>query len=245
MSIGNLRRLINGGLVEQHNITAFCCFRGHPGFLNRKLVKTKRCVEKQCRHFIKQGNSFWGLSVVQAQIINDARSIGAKLQKTKLSMDEIYKRDNIIRKTLTATGHVYVTSIKNLQHDLVQVSFLYDIRINLSLEVLLLQKELRVNIALNPIAGCEENIERFIRKPRRDKGKITDLLSAPKVGYVAKNRLENLGIHCLEDLLGKCPESLFNLDSKISGGNLNRRFLSAYRSASKYAHALNLHKFSP
>jgi hypothetical protein len=78
-------------------------------------------------------------------------------------------------------------------------------------------------------------IEQLIRKPRRETRKVTDVRKAPKVGAATKKRLAALGVYCLEDLFGRNGDALYKLDCELSGESVNRRYLTAYRSAVEFA----------
>jgi len=43
-----------------------------------------------------------------------------------------------------------------------------------------------------------------------------------------------LGVYCLEDLYGRNGDALYKLDCDLSGKIINRRYLTAYRSAVEF-----------
>jgi hypothetical protein len=73
---------------------------------------------------------------------------------------------------------------------------------------------------------------RILKKKMR---KVTDVRKAPKVGVATKKRLAALGVYCLEDLFGRNGDALYELDCELSGKPINRRYLTAYRSAVEFA----------
>ena len=65
--------------------------------------------------------------------------------------------------------------------------------------------------------------------------KNTDLLMIPGVGKHLKKRLLALGIACVEDLKGKDPQQLYDLDCTLSGEMVDRCVLYVYRSVVYFA----------
>ena len=68
--------------------------------------------------------------------------------------------------------------------------------------------------------------------------KVTSLRKAPKVGIVTEKRLAALGVYCLEDLFGQNGDNLYERDCELSDEHVNRRYLTAYRSAVDFANGL-------
>lgn len=63
----------------------------------------------------------------------------------------------------------------------------------------------------------------------------TDLLSIPNVGKRTKESLMNIGITCVEDLIGKNPEELYIKDCLEKGFQVDRCQLYLFRMAVYYA----------
>lgn len=63
----------------------------------------------------------------------------------------------------------------------------------------------------------------------------TNLLTIPNVGKKTKESLLNIGITCVEDLIGKNPEELYLLDCKVKGFKEDRCQLYLFRMAIYYA----------
>lgn len=65
--------------------------------------------------------------------------------------------------------------------------------------------------------------------------RATDLKKIPGVGTNMERHLNNIGIHCVEDLKGKDPEDLYRLDSLKKGFQDDPCVLYVYRCAVYYA----------
>jgi len=143
--------------------------------------------------------------------------------------------DIYIKETLEDSGHIHITSIREEARNLLVIYYIYDKRINLEPEIKFLRETLKKIIKMQARIGSDEAIEQLIRKPRRETRKVADLRKAPKVGIAAKKRLARLGVYCLEDLFGRNGDFLYRLDCEISGEKVNRRYLTAYRSAVMFA----------
>ncbi len=224
-------RLINGRYVNIENAIAFCHASIHPGYLSKTLVKSHDCLAKQCPFFERLKPEYWETLEKAKQKIKNNRS--NKKQAVKKAGD----RDAFIRKTLEDSGHIYVTSIKE-ESSVFFISYIFDEKVDLTPEIQILRVKLKKSVKLSARTGSGTAIEQLIRRRRRESGKVTDLKKAPKVGAVAENRLMALGVYCLEDLFGRSGDELFKLDCELSGGAVNRRYLTAYRSAVAFAAAL-------
>lgn len=66
-------------------------------------------------------------------------------------------------------------------------------------------------------------------------GPAGDLQKIPGVGANMKEHLNNIGIHCIEDLKGKDPEELYRLDCLKKGFQDDRCVLYVFRCAVYYA----------
>jgi hypothetical protein len=224
------KRLINGHYVNREKIVAFCHLLAHRGYLTKEMVKYRDCLAKKCLSFEKLTPEHWKNLEIQEREKQNGRP--GKGQMAKITGD----RDTFIRQTLEQNGHIYVTSIRE-SYKCFKISYVYDKRVDLTTELYLLREKLKRPVKLTARVGSDEVIEQLIRKPRREKGKVTDLRKAPKVGDATKKRLAALGVYCLEDLFGRNGDALYRLDCKLSGGPVNRRYLTAYRSAVKFAYA--------
>ena len=58
---------------------------------------------------------------------------------------------------------------------------------------------------------------------------ISDLRRIPGVGEKMEHHLQNIGIRCVEDLVGKDPEELYHLDCLKKGFQDDRCVLYVYR----------------
>lgn len=63
----------------------------------------------------------------------------------------------------------------------------------------------------------------------------TNLLTIPNVGKKTKESLLNIGITCVEDLIGKNPEELYLQDCKVKGFQEDKCQLYLFRMAIYYA----------
>jgi len=153
-------------------------------------------------------------------------------------------RDELIRQTLEDSGCVYVTSIREERLNFLVISYIYDRRIDLAPEVRLLREKLGKVIKLQARKATDVVLEKLIRKPRRETRKVTDLLKTPGVGIATKSRLMRLGVYCLEDLFGRNADALYELDCYMTRRAVDRRYLTAYRSAVKFANEMEIFKSS-
>jgi hypothetical protein len=222
-------RLINGRYANSKNVIGCCHMFMHRGFLSKDLVKAHACLEKECWHFQKLNPEYWRILEKKAQDKRDKR------MQRKLEINRIQNRDALIRETLEASGHIHVTVIREEKQNMLIISYIYDRYIDLTQEIRYLQNELDKVVKLQARIGPEQVIELLIRKPRRETRKITDVRKAPKVGFATKKRLAALGVYCLEDLFGRNGDALYRLDCKESGQAIDRRYLTAYRSAVAFA----------
>ncbi|MCL2088712.1 MAG: helix-hairpin-helix domain-containing protein [Oscillospiraceae bacterium] len=222
-------RFINGSRANLSNAIAYCHILTHRGYLSKTLVKSHDCIAKKCPFFEKLKPDYW------RSIEAEERKRKANRLKYRQKSEEKKDRDIFIREVLEDSGHIYITNIKDESPNLLVISYIYDRYVDLVSEIQFLRKKLGKYIKLQARTGTEEAIEQLIRKRRRETGKITDLRKAPKVGLAAKNRLASLGIYCLEDLFGRDGDELYDLDCELSGEKVNRRYLTAYRSAVTFA----------
>lgn len=63
----------------------------------------------------------------------------------------------------------------------------------------------------------------------------TDLQTIPGIGKNMKKHLQNIGINCVEDLIGQDPQALYQKDCLFKGFNEDRCVLYIYRLAVYYA----------
>jgi len=222
------RRLINGNYALSSRIIARCYVPIHPGYLTKSLVSKHKCIEKECTFFEKLRPEYW--SAYEAGELAKKR----KRVEMKESIKRTDDRHRFIRKTLEESGCIYVTSIKE-DNEMIGVSYIYDKKVDLMPKIRFLRNEFRKTIKLKANTGNDEAIEKLIKKPRREQRAVTDLGVAPKVGEATKKRLASLGVYCLEDLFGRSGDSLYRLDCIMSGRLVDRRFLTAYKSAVEYA----------
>jgi len=68
----------------------------------------------------------------------------------------------------------------------------------------------------------------------------TDLIKIPNVGEATKQSLINVGITCVEDLVGKNPQELYEMDCKVKGVKVDRCQLYLFRMAVFYAENRNI-----
>ena len=64
---------------------------------------------------------------------------------------------------------------------------------------------------------------------------MSDLRQIPGVGPRIEQALQQIGIHCLQDLVGRDPEELYRLDCLCKGFQEDRCALYVYRLAVYYA----------
>lgn len=236
MSIKGPKRLIDGNYAGNNKIVARCHLLAHRGWLTKDLMQSHKCIEKKCAFFEKVSPDYLQRLERAAQDKELNRALWKKSNKIKEN------RDAFIRETLEDSGHIHITSIRDINYGVIEICYIFDVLVNLSRERQFLSEKLGKIIKLRPVKGAKEAIEEFIRKPRRETGKVTDLRKAPKVGNVAKKRLEAMGVYCLEDLFNRSGKSLYKQDCNLSGYTVNRRFLAAYCSAVEFANAMVEHK---
>lgn len=63
----------------------------------------------------------------------------------------------------------------------------------------------------------------------------TDLTVIPNIGLRTKKSLNDIGINCVEDLIGKDPEELYTLDCLKKGFQVDKCQLYLFRMAVYYA----------
>jgi len=68
----------------------------------------------------------------------------------------------------------------------------------------------------------------------------TNLIKIPNVGEATKQSLINVGITCVEDLVGKNPQELYEMDCKVKGVKVDRCQLYLFRMAAFYAENRNI-----
>jgi hypothetical protein len=237
MSEQALKRLINGHYSFGDNILARCHVMTHRGYLTKALIKSHGCLNKRCTFFEKLRKDYWRQQELDAQ----KKKLTSKENrlKRKQAQARINDRNEIIRETLQDSGHIHVTAIRDEPRNGLAICYIYDKKVDLTPEITFLCGKLKKKIRLRAVFAPEDNIEQLIRKPRRDMRKVHDLRDAPLVGNATKKRLEALGIYCLEDLFGRSGDKLYELDCKLSGQKINRRYLAAYCSAVSFANSID------
>ena len=83
----------------------------------------------------------------------------------------------------------------------------------------------------------EKSEEDFICKKEKEppKGTAGDMQKIPGVGANMEKYLQNIGIHCIDDLKGKKPEDLYHLDCLKKGFQDDKCVLYVYRCAVYFA----------
>jgi len=230
------KRLIDGNYSLTKGIIARCHNQTHRGYLTKNLVKKHQCVEKECSFFEKQKPEYW------KALERSEQEKKQKRQKIKEESRVIQERHRLVRDTLEKSGCIHVTSIQE-HEDFIFISYIYDRKTDLFPEIRFLRSKLGKTIKMQASIGSDEVLEKLIRKPRRETRKVTDVCKAPMVGKAVKERLRALGVYCLEDLYGRSGIALYDLDCKLSGKPVNRRYLAAYRSAVMYANEINVDNY--
>lgn len=77
----------------------------------------------------------------------------------------------------------------------------------------------------------------IMKRENEDYGKspVSDLTKIPGVGANMERHLQNIGIRCVADLVGKDPEELYHLDCLKKGFQEDRCALYVYRCAVYFA----------
>lgn len=222
-------RLIDGKYANAGKVIARCHLLTHRGYLSKALVKSHDCIKKKCPFFDRMKPEYW-----QAL---EAAELEKKNNRLKMKQEAAikYDRDMCIKETLEDNGSIYVTTIKDEKPNMLVISYIYDRRVDLKPEIEFLREHFKKTIKLQARIGSEDTVEQLIRKRRRETRKVTDLRKAPKVGVATKKRLAALGVYCLEDLFGRNGDLLYRLDCEASKQAVNKRYLTAYRSAVEYA----------
>ena len=230
----NTVKLINGARASEANVIGYCHLEKHHGYLTKNLMKAHECLEKKCPFLKKLNINYWRGREAFEQRQKDKLIKQKQQAETKIKNDAY--RDSFIRKTLEESGNIYVTVIRQENKNSLTVSYISDKRVDIRLQAKFLQSKYRsTKIRFNPAAASEAAIEKLIREPRRKAGKDADLLKIPGVGPIAKRRLIAIGIHCVEDLLGRDGDNLYDLDCEVSDEKVNLRFLRVYRNAVEFA----------
>lgn len=68
-----------------------------------------------------------------------------------------------------------------------------------------------------------------------EKNQASDLKKIPGVGANMEAHLQNIGIHCIADLIGKDPEQLYHMDCLKKGFQDDRCVLYVFRCAVYFA----------
>ena len=234
MGKSNTVKLINGARACETNAVGYCHLNKHPGYLTKNLLKEHECLEKKCPFLKKLNPEYWRGREAFEQAQKDKLMRQKKQAETKAENDAY--RDAFIRKTLEESGNIYVTVIRQENKNSLTVCYISDKRVDIRQQAQFLQNKYKgMKIKFKPAAASEAAIEKLIREPRRTAGKGTDLLKIPGVGSVAKNRLIAIGVHCIEDLLGRSGDNLYELDCELSDEKVNLRFLRMYRNAVNFA----------
>jgi len=229
------KRLIDGHYASNNKIIARCHNLIHRGYLTKRLTKSHKCIEKKCTFFQKLRPEYWE-ALERSEIAKENERL--KMKGIKKTLKD---REAMIRELFEDCGCVYKTSIVE-NDDLVGISYIYDKRVDLLPEIRFLRNKLGKTVKLKAMRGTDEAIEKLIKKPRRETQQVTDLCKAPKVGKAIKERFALLGIFCLEDLFGRNGVQLYRLDCKLSGKQVNRKYLNAYRSAVDFANNMEVEK---
>ena len=229
-------RVINGNFVKDKDVIARCHCQVHRGYLSKSLVRSHQCISKKCSFFEKLKPEYW------EAVETERKEQKARKQRLKQAVRMKEERDLLIKETLQASGCVHVTSIREKTPNVLTITYIYDLRPDLSSEVSFLRRECKKRIVLCARGGTVETIEQLIKMPRRETRIVTDVRKAPNVGSVTKKRLDALGVYCLEDLYGRTANALYALDCKRSGKTVNRRYLAAYQSAISFAHVMGIRK---
>ena len=232
-------RLIDGNYTKNSNVVARCHVRLHRGYLSKSLVKSHQCIAKKCPFFQKLKPEYWEALEASLQGQKERR------QRLKQATRTEAARDLFIKETLEANGCIHVTSIREKSQNILTITYIYDLRIDLSDEISLLRTLYNKRIELSASPGTRETIEKLIKVPRRENRITTDVRKAPRVGNATKKRLASLGVYCLEDLYGRTAKDLYSLDCKQSGTTVNRRYFAAYQSAVGAAHAMGIKILHP
>jgi hypothetical protein len=214
----------------------------HRGHLTDSLVKSHDCISKKCRFFELTNQRYYVSAEGRIKKKAEAEEAieGTEQEKNRLAKSQenadALSRNAIIRKILEANGHVYVTAIRDIGQNVLEICFIYDKLTHFNSDVVeLLREKFWKRIKLRACKGTEDAIEKLIRKPRREAGNVTDVRIVPGIGDATKKRLAALGVFCLEDMYGRSGVELYNRDCVLSGKKVNRRYLTAYRNAEKYA----------
>ena len=223
-------KLINGARARETNVIGYCHLERHSGYLTKNLIKVHECLEKKCNFLRKLRPEYWKNREDSEKARKD------KLIRPKRKAETNTERDDFIRRILEKDGNVYVTVIREENKGFLTVSYIFDRRVDIRPQARVLQRRYgSMRIKFKPAAASEAAIEKLIREPRRKAGKGTDLLKIPGVGPVTKSRLIFIGVHCIEDLLGRDGDDLYELDCELSDKKLSLRFLRVYQNAAEFA----------
>ena len=73
---------------------------------------------------------------------------------------------------------------------------------------------------------------------KKENGK-NNLQEIPGVGISIEKDLNDIGINCIHDLIGKNPENLYNKLSEVRGTHIDKCVLYVFRCAVYYAENIN------
>ena len=222
-------KLINGARARETNVIGYCHLERHSGYLTKNLIKVHECLEKKCNFLRKLRPEYWKGRKEFEQAQKD------KLIRPRRKVETNAERDAFIRRILEKDGNIYVTVIREENKGFLTVSYISDRRVDIRPQARVLQNRYSsMRIKFKPAAASEAAIEKLIREPRRKAEKGMDLLKIPGVGSVTKSRLIFIGVHCIEDLLGRDGDDLYELDCELSAEKVNLRFLRVYRNAVEF-----------
>jgi hypothetical protein len=233
---------IDGTFAKKQNIRAYCHMIKHRGHLTDALVKSHGCISKKCRFFELTNHRYYVTAngLKKKKIETEDPTDETEQEKNRLAkrqeIADARAREAIIREILEASGHIYVTAIRDIGQNVLEICFIYDKPTHFGADTIeLLREKFWKRIKLRACKGSEEAIEKLIRRPRRESGNVTDVRKVPGIGDATKKRMAALGVYCLEDMHGHSGVELYKRDCELSGKKVNRRYLTAYRNAEKYA----------
>ncbi|MDR0446283.1 MAG: helix-hairpin-helix domain-containing protein [Oscillospiraceae bacterium] len=218
----------SGVMVKGENVVGICHNKTHRGYIGKGLLAAHGCVKKQCSFFEKLNPEYWEAI--------DARYAAARAEREERDQRNrmLAERNAFVREVLADNKHIYVTLIRE-ENGVMTISYIRDMEVNLTEQARQIEEMLGCSVVFTPVATNDRAIEELIRVPRRKSGKVTDLLCIPGVGEITKQRLQAIGVMCMEDLLGRDPMQLFETSAAKSGERLNEKILGTYKNAIEYA----------
>lgn len=151
-------RLIDGHLAEKRRCIARCHLDTHPGYLSKTMVKTHRCLEKQCPFLEKIPHEYWETRAqLEAEKAEHRKRVKAAIASKK-------ERNAYIRSYLEERHPIYVTVIEDMSKGLLKITFLSSNHIDLEEEEIHLKELCKKALYFHSVGKKQRYIDALIAK---------------------------------------------------------------------------------